>query len=406
MRDNFIFTYMIDSIKVSVYKHEIQEESSFINKEFFCGVKDAIAKYLYYPYEVIAPRVTNIPIKFVYDQTEIEDVVLLVPEYITECTSEAFLNQMEENTEFAKFLIPEYATKPYITENTVDDWVELILSNVEKYVLKTDISKSNSDGFNWIKFAYEYGEFYGRYREKKGSKYLLVSLPGYNSDWNDMSAYLEGDYDILQLSPLGYNTPYGFNNEKRVNGAWPVLYDTVSKTVSNAGYNKWFFEVVAAVEVMRKSEQKLLFVGTSQGGGAALILSSIFNDCTVACSSEMPFMIGFSEMNYKKVRDFVGSQIGYTGEMVYDFWAKERLYRIDPLNHIDRINCGTYLLAGGHDDECPKEDIFELYKMLKCQKKFVELEDRGHGYTDEFKSDAYYWFMQMMKENEEEIDDE
>jgi len=396
MRDNFLFTYMVDSIKVSVYKHEIQEESSFINKEFFCGVKDAIAKYLYYPQEVIAPRITKIPIEFVYNQAEVDDVVFLVPEYIVECTSEAFLNQMEENEEFAKFLIPEYATKPYITENTVDNWVESILSNAEKCVLKADAFESNSADLKWIKFTYECGEFYGRYRDKKGSKYLMVSLPGYNSDWNDMSAYLEGEYDILQLSPLGYNTPHGFDNKKRVNGAWPVLYDTVSKIAPNEGYNKWFFEVVAAVKLMRKPEQKLLFVGTSQGGGAALILTSIFNDCTMACSSEMPFLIGFSDKNYKKVRDFVGSQIGYTGEMIYDFWAKERLYRIDPLRHIHRISCNTFLLSGEFDDQCPKEDIECLYDKLRCKKNYIMLEKTGHGYTKAFEKEAKLWFDKAM----------
>ena len=55
------------------------------------------------------------------------------------------------------------------------------------------------------------------------------------------------------------------------------------------------------------------------------------------------------------------------------------------------------------NDESIKEDIFELYKMLKCQKKFMELEYRGHGYADEFKSGAYCWLAQVMKENEEEI---
>lgn len=392
MCDVFLFTYMIDSIKVSVYKHEIQEESSFINKEFFCGVKDAIAKYLYYPYEVIAPRITEIPIEFVYDQTEIEDVVLLAPECVAECTGEAFLNQMEENEDFAKFLIPEYATKPYITENTVDNWVKSILDNVDKHVLKEEVCKVNSNNFQWIRFTYEYGEFYGRYRDKKGSKYLLVSLPGYNSDWNDMSVYREGEYDLLQLSPLGYNTPYGFDNKKRVNGAWPVLYDTVSKTDPNEGYNKWFFEAVAAVKLMRKPDQKLLFIGTSQGGGAALVLSSVFNDCTAACSSEMPFLIGFSDKNYKKVRDFVGSQIGYTGEMVYDFWAKERLYRIDPFRHIHRISCDTFLLSGEFDDQCPREDIECLYDGLRCEKKYVMLEKTGHGYTKAFGKEAKLWF--------------
>ena len=83
---------------------------------------------------------------------------------------------------------------------------------------------------------YEHGSFYGRYRDK-GSDKLLVSLPGYNSDWNDLSAYMDGEYDLLQLSPLGYNTPQGFNEKKRVKGAWPVLYDTVSE-IEEVGFLK------------------------------------------------------------------------------------------------------------------------------------------------------------------------
>ena len=41
--------------------------------------------------------------------------------------------------------------------------------------------------------------------------------------------------------------------------------------------------------------------------------------------------------------------------------------------------------------------------MLKCQKKFMELEYRGHGYADEFKSGAYCRLAQVVKENDEEI---
>mgnify|MGYP003316619949 CR=1 FL=1 len=54
---------------------------------------------------------------------------------------------------------------------------------------KKEILKKKTKNFNWGKFSYKEGHFYGKYREKN-SAYLLVSLPGYNSDWNDLSAYV------------------------------------------------------------------------------------------------------------------------------------------------------------------------------------------------------------------------
>ena len=91
------------------------------------------------------------------------------------------------------------------------------------------------------------------------------------------------------------------------------------------------------------------------------------------------------------MRDFVANQINNPEKMIYDFYAKERLYVIDPIIHSSRIMCPTLLIAGDLDTQCPPEDIYKLYQNLKCKKKYVELENQEHGYSKAFMKYAKHW---------------
>ena len=385
MQREKLLSYMIDCTEIAVCQGTMTEKTAD-DESFIKGYIGAIAEYLCYPYEIIAPRVKNVPVVFVCDKKTLTSC----PEDIEKCTQEAILCYMEEDCENAKKIIPTYAVSPDLSDEKIDKWCESIRKKAEKTTVKINVLKKKTKNFQWVKFSYEGGYFYGKYREKNSS-YLLVSLPGYNSEWNDLAAYLGGDYDIIQLSPQGYNTPYGFNQKKRLRGTWPVLYDTVTKTDEDTGYNKWFFEAVLATVKIRKPGQKLIFLGTSQGGGASLIMSSVFNDLAVACNSEMPFLIGLSDINYKKICEFVLNQLNSPEIIIYNFYAKERLHVIDPVKHRERLVCPVLLVSGELDRDCTKEDIFMLYELLGCKKKYVELKGQGHGYSEKFKILAKDW---------------
>ncbi len=390
MSKNKLFSYDIEDVNVNVYHCNFKEKSSSINKEFYNGVIAAIAEYLYFPVEIIAPRINLFSVEFEYDKDELKDIIMLAEEYIAECTQDAFLAYMNESKENSEKIIHEYVTKADLRPENIGHWCNTLRLKSDETNVDVHIFENEAQELKWVKFSYEYGAFYGRYRDN-GSDKLLISLPGYNSDWNDLSAYMDIKCDVLQLSPLGYNTPQGFDEKKRVNGAWPVLYDTVSETEEDVGYNRWFFEVCLAIKAIRKDDQKLLFIGTSQGGGGALVMSSIFNECTVACASEMPFLIGFSDFSYSRVKNFVANQINNPAKMIYDFYAKERLFVLDPIMHKTRIKCPTLLVSGEMDKECPPEDIYKLYQVLECEKEYVELKKQGHGYTKEFIAQAKQW---------------
>ena len=102
MNNDFLFSYMIDSLKTEVYSLASDECTRVENNGFYLGLTRAVAQYLYYPYDIIAPRARAFKVQFVYDATEAEKIALRSKDYIAECTKEAFLNYMEESEELAK----------------------------------------------------------------------------------------------------------------------------------------------------------------------------------------------------------------------------------------------------------------------------------------------------------------
>ena len=386
-----------EKYKIDVFlTPERNGKSSFYSEEFYVGIVKAIAEYLCYPYEIINSRIFSLPIEITCDKSAIDEIILLTDGtgYITECTKESFLEFMEKEPELAKEIVPEYTITPNLMKERVDHWCRELRNRASQ--TNIDVVRTNDKaGFQWIEFKHSKSEFYARCWENENhSDYLMISLPCYGSEWNDMTDYISEDYDILQISPLGYNTSEGFNITKMKNQTWPVLYDTLTEPDANKGYTEWFFDVIVAIETMRKDNQKLIFIGTSQGGAAVLIMSSIYNDITACCTSEMPFLIGFSDYAYNDVRYGVSSR---SGRFVYDFIAKEKLYLIDPRNHTDRIKCPVLLVSGEKDSICPKEGIDNLYNDLKTIKEYIDIKDAEHGYTDEFKRLSDRWIKSNKK---------
>ncbi len=390
-----LFSYRIDDCekyKIDVFlTSKRNSKSSFYSEEFYDGIVKAIAEYLCYPYEIINSRIFSLQIEIICDKSAIDEIILLTDGtgYITECTKEKFLEFMEKEPELAKEIIPEYTITPDLRKERVDDWCRKLRDRASQ--TNVDVVRTNDEArFQWLEFKHSKSKFYARYWENENSAdYLMISLPCYGSEWNDMTEYISEEYDILQISPMGYNTPKGFNKTKMKNNTWPVLYDTLIEADTNKGYAEWFLDVIVAIEAVRKENQKLIFIGTSQGGAAALIMSSIYNDITTCCASEMPFLIGFSDYVYSDVRYGVASR---SGRFVYDFIAKEKLYVIDPMSHTERIKCPTLLVSGEKDYICPKENIKELNDKLKCEKKYIELMGKEHGYTKEFIIHSKEWF--------------
>ena len=223
--------------------------NSAIDDEIYAEYKSAVLSFFsFYPADVVCERLKNLHISFEIDGQMPDNTAL----------EAAFLDLFEKN--------PDCAPNSLFRADTTDEYLERWIENLRKTAEETPID-ANVTG-EWVEF--DYGDkFYGRYRKvDKENPILLVSLPCYAADWNSLTPYLHLPCDILQLSPLGYNTPRGYDLSKRgTYGAWPVLFDTVLEVNEDAGYRKWALECVMAINKMRRPNQKIAFLGTSQGCG-------------------------------------------------------------------------------------------------------------------------------------------
>ncbi|MBQ6078554.1 MAG: acetylxylan esterase [Clostridia bacterium] len=221
---------------------------------------------------------------------------------------------------------------------------------------------------------------------------LIVHTPGYGGEMS-MHPELAQYFNVLHINPLGYTTPKGKDMSKMVMNNWgAVLPDTI-RSGGESGYRTWLINCVMAVNWALAQDcvlkDRVSFFGTSQGGGAALLLGSVFNDITRATASDEPFLTNF------KMAAFRGAY-GMGRELYEDVPAEtiERaIYLIDTVNHIHRFNFPILLTSGGKDDTCPPETVADLFERLPGTKSYTHFSYLPHGYNREFVQLAKAWFL-------------
>lgn len=223
---------------------------------------------------------------------------------------------------------------------------------------------------------------------------LLVHLPGYGAEFAEHPELVATGFHVMHVSPLGYMTPYGPDESKRAeHGHWPVLPDTVS-SAARAGYFDWLLAAALAVRWAEEHEQvasqRISFFGTSQGGGAALLLASMFRDHGVRCAAaDLPFLTNFPMANWRGA--YETALLGKSKNMEPSaLW--HAVGYIDTMSHSRRLSLPVLLTAGGRDDVCPPETIFSLFHKLEGTKSLTFLREGEHRYSREFIPLAAAWF--------------
>ncbi len=221
---------------------------------------------------------------------------------------------------------------------------------------------------------------------------LIVHTPGYGGEMS-MHPELAQYFNVLHINPLGYTTPRGKDQSKlTMGGLGPVLPDTMI-TGGEGGYKTWLINCVMAVNWALRQENvlpgRVSFFGTSQGGGAALLLGSIFQDITRATASDEPFLTNLAMADYRGAYNM--------GKDLYADADPELVargqYLIDTVNHVHRIHFPVLLTSGGRDDTCPPETIADLFDKLSGTKSYTHFDHLTHGYNREFVQLAKAWFL-------------
>ena len=298
---------------------------------------------------------------------------------------------------------PSKAFKHYPTKSEVDSWIEdlrqqagSINCEVER---KSDpvypgiVGVRHVKGATFILFTpTAMAPFYALWQPAFSAPApLLVHVPGYGAEMSAHPDLVMQGYSVLHINPLGYATPQGFDTTKMRDGTWPVLSDTVAGK-GDRGYKSWLINCVQAIQWgLAQAEalpDRISFFGTSQGGGAALLLGSIFSGRGARCvAADLPFLTDLplqcKDEPKKEASDtaLVKSEEDWRG-----------LGFVDTLSHAHRLKLPVLLTAGSLDGVCTPEAIHTLFKKLPSTKAYCLLDGQGHDYTMQFIQLALAWF--------------
>jgi cephalosporin-C deacetylase-like acetyl esterase len=221
---------------------------------------------------------------------------------------------------------------------------------------------------------------------------LLIHTPGYGGEMS-IHPELTDSFCVLHVNPLGYVTPSGKDkNKMTMDGLGSVFIDTILSE-GRGGYFDWLSDCVTAIEWARNQPEvlkdRLTFFGTSQGGGAALLLGSIYSGKGTKCAAaDQPFLTDFALANELGAYSM--------GKNLYAHLSRQKaldaLYNFDTINHVHRYNFPVLLTSGGRDVVCSPDTIQSLFSKLNGTRLYVHFEHLEHGYNKEFISLAKAWF--------------
>ena len=293
----------------------------------------------------------------------------------------------------------------YPTPEEVDTWLGSIWELVDHATGSAELlplqgfshsfGVRHTRGFQYVRFSREgQPDFYGYWQPAVANPApLLVHVPGYGAEMSVHPDLVAQGFNVLHVSPLGYSTPEGADTTRQRDGMWPVLPDSIASGGS-AGYRLWLADCAAATRWALSQpechDHRVSFFGSSQGGGGALLLASLFRDCGVRCvAADVPFLTDFRGGRGQGAYALFDQAVTQATDL-QSAWRGVGL--IDTLSHLHRLDLPVLLTAGGADGVCPPATIETLFRGLPGTRSYTFLKGVPHRYTVEFVPLAAAWF--------------
>lgn len=297
----------------------------------------------------------------------------------------------------------------YPTQEELDSWVSSIWdlavnTPVEVEVIENPILGMQSHMITgqrmWknrmVKFSPQGMDTFYAYWQPvdNGPAPLCAHLPGYGSEMSSHPDTVAMGYNVLHISPLGFCTPEGIDEKKRDN---PGVLPATILTGAKGGYYLWFANCIMAVLWAWKQKEvipeRVSFYGTSQGGGCALLLGSLFQGKGIRCvAADEPFLCNFPLADWKNAYVIGKEAFDAVSKEKGEAFAWKAIGYIDAINHAHRLDIPVLLTAGSTDEICPPANIESLFAVLPSTKSYMLISGRCHGYTPEFVHLAWAWF--------------
>jgi len=302
--------------------------------------------------------------------------------------------------------LPEFSYYP--TPEEIDAWIDELRNDAEHIACQAEILPAQEPPFQcglfhgrgrfrYVKFTPEgMTPFFGWYMPALSQPApLLVHTPGYGAEialYPELSAM---GFSIIHVNPLGYATPSGADNQKMdaALGWWPLLPDTILGK-DRGTYREWLLDCIMAIRWCSKQPAiipgRISFFGSSQGGGAALLLGSMYAGRGVRCvAADEPFLT-----NFPLAKTTSTFRMGFETleKMTDQAGAWKRLGFVDTMSHVHRLNIPVLLTSGAADTVCPSATIESLFEKLPSTKAYHKIAGEEHAYTAAFPLMAGAWF--------------
>lgn len=251
----------------------------------------------------------------------------------------------------------------------------------------------NTQENRFVRFRAQDHSFYGYWQPAlKTPAPLLINLPGYGAYVSNHPQLNDDGFHVLHISPMGYTTPSGIDVTQQMEDKnWPVL--DLTARGEPGGYADWLLDVLLAIRWARERPEviadRVSLFGTSQGGGASLLVASIMQEEIRCVCADLPFLTAFP------LSELQGEAYGILRKSYREmphaqFWFNLGL--VDTLSHAHRLHIPVMLSAGGQDHVCPREGIEELFRRLNTTKQYSFLTDVAHTHSRESMYLFRSWF--------------
>lgn len=289
----------------------------------------------------------------------------------------------------------------YPSPSEIDRWVDEIWDLAqEPFEVSTETMPESNIGpiqamgaNRYLRFKAGGEVFYALYQPALSQPApLAVHIPGYGAEISLHPEIVALGYDVLHVQPMGYMTPRGrIEALLGANGYWPVLPDTI-RTGAKGGYKTFLIQCTMMINWALGRDSSLpgrvSFFGTSQGGGGALLLGSVFSGRGARCvAADQPFLTNYPKAAFRGAYEIMRQAFLESDEK--DAWRA--LGYADTLSHAHRLRMPVLLTSGTADVDCPPDTIEPLFGKLGGTKAYLSTKDMVHGHNREFTRIAGAW---------------
>lgn len=219
--------------------------------------------------------------------------------------------------------------------------------------------------------------------KQKGKYPVLLNLPGYGYGFENLDDFLVVDEDVIELALCvrGHGISDKIVDDKTEN---PGFFGDQICDKEKSAYRQIYMDCLRAVEFLVSREEvdtsKIGVLGSSQGGGLALMTAGLASKHISACAYFDPFPTDLQ--NHIQIRKLINVEIEgflkfYKNSCDFETVIKNLNY-IDTMHFSKMIKCPSLYITGLMDDDCPSRIGFSAYNTIKSQKRFKIFPNDSH----------------------------